>query len=68
MIEIRLDEYSDKIQLEDFYLFQNGVSKENSQAPYLEQFLNEEERENIYKVRSDVKYVVLCYEMNNPFQ
>jgi len=40
LLEFSIDEMPQKIRLDEFFVFEEGVSLSNSQAPYLEQFLN----------------------------
>ena len=57
LIEITIDESPDKLQLDEFYLLEKGVSRKDSQAPYLEQFLDLEGKIRISDIYGNVESV-----------
>ena len=57
LIEITIDESPDKLQLDEFYLLEKGVSRKDSQAPYLEQFLDLEGEIRISDIYGNVECV-----------
>ena len=55
LVEITIDESPTELLLDEFFLYEKNVSQRDSQAPYLEQFLDSEGKKRISDIYGNIE-------------